>query len=53
VIEAGCSVHVVGAAPEQLKFTGLAYPSCEVKVPSNVAVCVGNIVWGEFEIPFV
>jgi len=49
----GCSVQVAGAAPVQLKFTGLAYPLFAVSVPLNVAVCVGNTVCGEFEIRFV
>jgi len=46
-------VQVAGAAPVQLKFTRLAYPLFAVSVPSNVAVCVGNTVCGEFEITFV
>ena len=49
----GFRVQVAGAAPAQLKFTGLEYPFCAVSVPSNVAVCVGNTVCGEFEITFV
>jgi hypothetical protein len=49
----GSSVQIAGAAPLQLKFTGLAYPFCAVSVPLNVAVCVGNTVCGEFEITFV
>jgi len=46
-------VQVAGAAPVQLKFTALAYPFRAVSVPSNVAVCVGNTVCGEFEIALV
>jgi len=49
----GCSVHVAGAAPVQLSFTGLAYPLFAVSVPPNVAVCVGNTICDEFEITFV
>ena len=49
----GASVQVAGTVPVQLKFTGLAYPTCAVSVPLNVAVCVGNTVCGEFEITFV
>jgi hypothetical protein len=50
VICVGVNVQVGGAAPVQLKFTALPYPSSAVSVPSNVAVCVGNTVCGEFEI---
>jgi hypothetical protein len=49
----GCSKQFAGAAPVQLKFTRLTYPPFAVSVPSNVAVCVGKTVCGEFEITFV
>jgi hypothetical protein len=50
---AGIGEQIGGAAPEQLKFTGLAYPFSVLNVPSNVALWVGNTVSGEFEIAFV
>jgi len=49
----GASVQVAGAAPVQLKFTGLAYPATAASVPLNTAFCAGNTVCGEFEIAFV
>jgi len=53
VAEVGFNAQFTGAAPLQLKFTGLTYPLFAVNMPSNVAVCVGNTVCGEFEITFV
>jgi hypothetical protein len=48
----GCGMQVEGAAPEQLRFTGLAYPFFAVSVPLKVAVWVGNTVCGEFTMEF-